>query len=597
MTCTKFKLTTVAALVFAATNANAALYKVVEVDVPTSIVLGDVQNSFGVAIQPGSANDGTNDLLLGCFDSTAANCSNASNEDPADNKFLAAVEVRLAQEGFGDNKTLFEEGVSYREEVPFAMDAAFQYIQEFEDFENYCDSELGYNTCKSWAVARWNTWSREINDLSYVSAQAFVQGGAPISQYNVVINSLDKIGSPLGIQSNGSDIRHNTVATVPLSTSSESRAWGALTVDNGGTDIIYNFGSISVKGPATETSSTTFSSKAAIWKDGEVHQFTWEQGDTPQTGDYFAQGSMRSLVANSGKLYGVGFDTANGNGDRQDMNASVFISDGLDISTATWEKTKFVAGAQVNSDSSDYKYSNSIATDINDNLFAVGYSKRNGSVPESGSAGNKIFVVPDVSVPTPRAVYLTGGIFFGGSSGEAKAVNNFNEFVGQVDAETKREVGGSERRHRGFIYPYPVEAPNDVRVDKVFGGQAWWLDDLTNGANTDGQDYSNANNYFRVIDATDINDAGVISGTAIKCTVNGTAQPYDTTAHNSYCGGAASNAVEEVVAVKLIPISGATEEDIQTRSTDTEKVDRQGAGLGWLGLTVLGLLGFRRKFK
>ncbi|MGF1818073.1 DUF3466 family protein, partial [Vibrio splendidus] len=94
-----------------------------------------------------------------------------------------------------------------------------------------------------------------------------------------------------------------------------------------------------------------------------------------------------------------------------------------------------------------------------------------------------------------------------------------------------------------------------------------------------------------------INDAGVISGTAIKCTVNGTAQPYDTTAHNSYCGGAASSAVEEVVAVKLVPISGATEEDIQTRSTDTEKVDRQGAGLGWLGLTVLGLLGFRRKFK
>ncbi|MEG3695689.1 DUF3466 family protein, partial [Vibrio coralliirubri] len=33
------------------------------------------------------------------------------------------------------------------------------------------------------------------------------------------------------------------------------------------------------------------------------------------------------------------------------------------------------------------------------------------------------------------------------------------------------------------------------------------------------------------------------------------------------------------------------------RSTDTEKVERQGAGLGWLTLTVLGLLGFRRKFK
>ncbi|WP_210443596.1 DUF3466 family protein, partial [Vibrio crassostreae] len=172
-----------------------------------------------------------------------------------------------------------------------------------------------------------------------------------------------------------------------------------------------------------------------------------------------------------------------------------------------------------------------------------------------------------------------------------------NEFVGQIDAETTREVDGSERRHRGFIYPYAVEAPNNVRVEAVFNNQAWWLDDLTNGANADGQDYSDANNYFRIIDASDINDAGVISATAIKCTVGGKAQAYDTTSHNSYCGGASSNAVEEVVAVKLVPIVGATKDDIQTRSADSEKVDRQGGSLGWLTLTVLGLLGFRRKFK
>ncbi|MFA0228723.1 DUF3466 family protein, partial [Vibrio sp. 10N.261.45.A7] len=116
-------------------------------------------------------------------------------------------------------------------------------------------------------------------------------------------------------------------------------------------------------------------------------------------------------------------------------------------------------------------------------------------------------------------------------------------------------------------------------------------------------DASSYNNQFRIIDATDINDAGVISATAIKCTVDGKDKPYDTTSHNSYCGGASSNAVEKVVAVKLIPIKGArydTGSDIDsvvTRSTDTEKVDRQGGSLGWLTLTVLGLLGFRRKFK
>ena len=229
-------------------------------------------------------------------------------------------------------------------------------------------------------------------------------------------------------------------------------------------------------------------------------------------------------------------------------------------------------------------------------LFSCTDTEKKPSKPKSFGSPNKIFVVTDASAVTPTATYLSGGIFFTGAGGEAKAVNNFNEFVGQVDAETIREVDGSQRRHRGFIYPYQAAGTDASRI-ALFESKAWWIDDLTNGANADGKNYSDANNYFRIIDATDINDAGVISGTAIKCTVGGVAQPYDTTSHNSYCGGAASNAVEEVVAVKLVPISGATEKDIQTRSTDTEKVDRQGAGLGWLTLTVLGLLGFRRKFK
>ncbi|MFA0231813.1 GlyGly-CTERM sorting domain-containing protein, partial [Vibrio sp. 10N.261.45.A7] len=113
MTCTKFKLTTVAALVFAATNANAALYKVVEV---TPSITG-ASEIFGVAIQPGKAVNANavlpalpdDELPLGCFDFNATNC--------ADSTFKLAGETR---------DTL--EAVSYREEVPFAMDAPFQYI-------------------------------------------------------------------------------------------------------------------------------------------------------------------------------------------------------------------------------------------------------------------------------------------------------------------------------------------------------------------------------------------------------------------------------------------------------------------------------------
>ncbi|CSC27904.1 Protein of uncharacterised function (DUF3466) [Vibrio cholerae] len=78
----------------------------------------------------------------------------------------------------------------------------------------------------------------------------------------------------------------------------------------------------------------------------------------------------------------------------------------------------------------------------------------------------------------------------------------------------------------------------------IFANKAWLLDDLTNDNTATGN-----NNQFRIIDATDINDAGVISATALKCSGG-----YDTTAHNSLC----SNREETVVAVKLVPIVNAT---------------------------------------
>ncbi|PMF65162.1 GlyGly-CTERM sorting domain-containing protein, partial [Vibrio lentus] len=573
MTCTKFKLTTVAALVFAATNANAALYKVVEV---TPSITG-ASEIYGVAIQPGKAVNANavlpalpdEELALGCFDSNATNC--------ADSTFKLAGETRNGVNGLG-----------YREEVPFAMDAPFQYIQERDDFENYCFRELKYSTCESWADNRWSIWSQERASTAYVNAKAFIEDGVTFESRNTAINSLDASAHPVGVKSEGA-IRSNALFTTTAGPSgtSETRAWRAIKASNG---TIYNVGSVSEEQTPTDTSEPdkAFSSRAAIWDGTTTKELGWIRGGDAKQGDYFAQGSMRSIVESNSIFYGVGYNTEDGNGDLQDMNASVFVSDSLDISGAIWQ-TKVISGAEVKSGSSndDAIYSNSVATDINDNLFAVGYSKRNGFVPESGSAGNKMFVVTDASASTPTATYLSGGIFFGGSSGEAKAVNNFNEFVGQVDAETTREVDGSERRHRGFIYPYNVASSKDERRVDIFNGQAWWLDDLTNDGNASGE-----NNKFRIIDASDINDAGVISATAIKCTVGGTTQPYDTTSHNSYCGGAASNAVEEVVAVKLIPIGGKGKADIQTRSTDTEKVDRQGGSLGWLGLTVLGLLGF-----
>lgn len=578
MTCTKFKLTSVAALVFAATNANAALYKVVEVT-PSFADEPEISEIFGVAIQPAMVS-GTES----CFTTGTVGG-------------VACADFKLA----GETRDTVE-GISYREEVPFAMDAAFQYLQEFDDFENYCNRELRYSTCEAWATDHWNAWSKERTDLTYVNAKAFVEGGETFTGRNTVINSLYAQSAtevePLGVKSEGG-IRNTALHTDSVAPvgSSETRAWRAIKASNG---TVYNVGSVSEDRGTTDTSKPdkVFSSKAAIWDDSDTKELDWGNSVSAREDQYFSQGSMRGIAEVNNRFYGVGYNTVNGSGELRDMNANIFVSNeidfanAVDLSKVTWEN-KFISGAEVNSKSSDdYKYSNSVATDINDKLFAVGYSKRSGYVPENGSAGNKMFVVTDASASTPTATYLSGGIFFGGSSGEAKAVNNFNEFVGQIDAETTREVDGSERRHRGFIYPYNVDSSKDERRVDIFNGQAWWLDDLTNDGNVSG-----SNNQFRIIDATDINDAGVISATAIKCTVGGKVQAYDTTSHNSYCGGAASNAVEEVVAVKLVPIAGATKDDIQTRSADSEKVDRQGGSLGWLTLTVFALLGFRRKFK
>ncbi|EHD2248995.1 DUF3466 family protein, partial [Vibrio vulnificus] len=65
---------------------------------------------------------------------------------------------------------------------------------------------------------------------------------------------------------------------------------------------------------------------------------------------------------------------------------------------------------------------------------------------------------------------------------------------------------------------------------------------------------------------------------------------FSSSSHNATCSGDIT-----LVAVKLIPISGATNDDIKPRSFEKEKVERSGAGLGWLSLTLLVLFGFRRK--
>ncbi|HFQ4905708.1 TPA: DUF3466 family protein [Vibrio vulnificus] len=566
----RFKLTTVALLVGSAMNANAALYKVVEVDPALNGSSSTYNDAYGVAIQQGDVAFET-----GCF-ANGANCT--------DDKFKLALETRVSVDG-----------VSYREELPFAMDATFGYIQEFDDFERYCYNELRYSTCETWASIHWAPWYKELSKDYTSNALAFVEGNqsAYTNKFNNVINSLTESGSPVGNQSivNGEGVlqtRNKVVAPVmPVyekvsDTDTEtdfyqSRAWK--------TDGTYTVGSVSSK--TGNENGTHYTSKAAIWDAaGAVKQLDWPQGGD-RDGERLAQGSMRDVVVDTAKniVYGVGYNTF---ADDNYINASVFVGTfdaGGALKDSTWQ-SKQVSGAQMKI-SGDIIHSNSVVTNVNSNFVAIGEAKRAGGKPSEGSAANRLFVVTDVRDPAPTATFLPqlGGIFFSGAGGKMGGINKYNEIVGQLDAEDTREIDGKPRRKRGFILPYYDEKTSTPTPERraIFNNKAWYLDDLTNGG-----EFSQHNNQYRVIDATDINDAGVISATAIKCDGG-----YDTTAHNSYCGEGSKE--ETVVAVKLIPIADADASNINARPVEKASAERSGAGLGWLSLTLLVLFGFRRK--
>ncbi|ENM3867318.1 DUF3466 family protein [Vibrio cholerae] len=566
-----FKRTILASAVLLATQtANAALYQVMEVTPSTGQSYG---SAWGVAIQPSTGTDS-------CFSSSTVGGVNCQN-------FALAGETRIEKASTG--KAV--DGLSYRDEVAFGIDNEFVYVQERSDFESYCYKELLFATCDRWAESHWNRWQAEINVTPIPNSIAFVGTGTtgePLDDgvdeaQNVVINSLTESAEPIGINVKTGDVtpyrrNANAIQARLPSTISVPNVADALYTRAWKTDDNYTVGSISRQ--ATNNEGTYFTSKPAIWKnDGSAVELNWPSTREKSTNNRFlAQGSIRDVIESGGKLYAVGYSSFDA--DNNYMQASVFqLDDTSNFSNAASWTTKAVSGAESRI-GGDYIHSNSVVTDVNKNLVALGEAKRAGSRPENGAAANRLFVINDVSATQPAATFLTGGIFFNGAGGKAGAINSYNEIVGQVDADETRENDGKPRRKRGFIYPYSANG-SDLSRMAIFSNKAWWLDDLTNDNAATGN-----NNQFRVIDATDINDAGVISATALKCSGG-----YDTTAHNSLC----SNREETVVAVKLIPITGATSSNIQARSTEEQAADRKGGGFGLGLLMVLGLLGFRRK--
>ncbi|EKO3564078.1 DUF3466 family protein [Vibrio metschnikovii] len=561
MSSNMFKLTAISAMILSTTSASAALYQVIEVKPQTTFAFESV---YGVAIQPGNVADGNS---LGCFaDDGTTDCESS---------FKLAGETRLVATHAGQAI----DGLSYREEAPFGIDNGFIYVQDDErDFERYCRTDLRYAICETWADIRWNVWKKEINGDQTPNAIAFVEGQAtPIDETkNVVVNSLTANAEPIGITLTPGDVtgsRRNSVkaigivdiTTEPESNWPQTRAWK--------TDGTYTVGSIAHE--KTNNQGNFYTSKGAIWdSSGTITEISW-QTTNPERDNRLAQGSLRDVTVKDGHIYAVGYNTFYD--DRNFMQASV---SSVKVGESNWI-TKPVTGATVreNGTGGDFIHSHSLLTAVNEHGIAIGEAKL--SRAESGAYANRLFVVPDIN--DPKANFLNGSIFFAGAGGKAGAINNFNEIVGQIDTEETREVGGKPRRKRGFIYPYGTELQGSVpERQAIFNNRAWLLDDLTNGS-----EFSD-NNQYRIIAANDINDAGVIAATALKCTGG-----YDSTAHNAQCG--AGKGQEKTVAVKLVPIAGKTHKDISPRGMDDLVVERNGAGLGLWSLILGGLLWFRRK--
>ncbi|MDD9157569.1 DUF3466 family protein [Aliivibrio sp. S4TY2] len=544
----KLQLTTLAILVSAALPAQAALYKVVEVTEAEAGVSG--AEYYGTAIQPSVAG-------VNCFDSGA---SSATCEG-----YKLAGETRNRASGF-----------SYREEVPFAMDNSFGYIEDnYDGFEDYCFYQLGYSTCEYWASTQWSGWNNEAYGNNTANSLAFVTDGGTItaSGINTVINSLDLSGNAIGNYST-STVRNTPISGDVIIGWKQGRQWAS--------DGTYTVGSVSSK-TGIGSERYYYYSKPAVWNGTALTVIKWAHDDA-QDGDYYAQGSMRDFYVDgtTSDFYGVGYN----NYKDQHMNATIFKGTTAltDISSVQINNAQVDAG-------DDNTNSNSVATNINSNLVVVGQAKRSGNYPQNGAAANRLFVVPDASAASPNAIFFSSDIFFNGAGGDMGGINNYNEIVGRVDVENNREYEGKQRRQRAFIYPYGVTAKVPDQVTKnaindrraIFQNQAWIIDNLTNGGSV-----SSHNNQYRIYDASDINDAGVISATALKC-----AGGYDSVASDSYCGNGSTN--ETVVAVKLVPISDPAERSIESRPFENSTIERQGGSLGFGAMTLLGLFGFMRK--
>ncbi|MGD8121283.1 DUF3466 family protein [Vibrio sp. TRT 2004] len=529
-----FKVSLVAATVAASFGAHAALYNVYLQDPEgTSSSL----QTYGVAVAPNATN---------CWSSA---CSDSTSE--------MATEVKRYREGF-----------QYRDESPFFLPYGWTYLDDnYDGFRNYCRNFLGYSDslCDDWADKQYTQgYAKEQGGKNYAGSIAYLNSSALYAE-NTVVNSIDNgfatgnraiVGSSRNVAF--TSINGTSVADLSLThnstTYAESHAW--KTLQDGST--YYTVGSV------TKTSNHATSdnnSYAAVWVDGALQApIDWISSTTTNNGDRRAHASARDIIKDGNVLYAVGYNSDS----EVYFRATVFKSD--NNGGTSWT-SKAVDGFPY----ATSEYANQTLQAVNNNGIAIGTAKLNQAL--NGAYANTLFYVDNLTSPVYKA--FSGSIFFNGANGKAGGINNANDVVGTIDFESHKETNGKPRAKRAFITNLGT-----VTGSAPIGGIARYLDDLTYGAGA-----STDNNQYRIIEAADINDAGIIAATAYYC-----AGGFDSEAIDATCNAGAS-----LVGVKLVPINGQTATDISTRPVTQETVERQGGTIGFIALTLLGFLGFRRK--
>ncbi|WP_414932236.1 DUF3466 family protein [Vibrio europaeus] len=557
-----FKISAVAATIAASFAANAALYDVY-LEAPEGASTD--KQTYGVAISPETVVSAGNT----CWDQSCASTTS-----------VMATEVKRYREGY-----------SYRDEAPFFLPFGWDYLDDnWDGFKRYCRDYLGYadTLCENWATAQYtNGYAREQGG-NYDSSIAYLDSdrngtATAVKAQNTVVNSINFSGGgpavePVGNARNGGTNRNigfvgadSATYTIGDSDFLSSHAWVNKTLATNAGNRIFTVGSVT-RNNVDPGNTKTFTSKPTIWFDTvpstviTKKELDW-QGNSSENGNSKAQGSARDMILdpdNNNNVYAVGYTS---DGDVR-LKAAVFKS--TDSGTS-WNAGSLVSGFPYATE----EYANQTLQAVNNNKIAIGTAKLRRRL--NGAYANTLFYVNNLDSPSYNE--FKDSIFFEGANGLAGNINNHNDVVGTVDFETHAETNGKPRAQRAFITNLGT-APGTVPGSAApIGGQARYLDDLTNGsASTD-------NNQFRIIQAADINDAGVIAATAYYC-----AGGFDSTAIDAKCTAGAS-----LAGVKLVPISGRTANDITPRPVTQTTVERQGGSLGILVLTVLGLLGFRRK--